>query len=93
MRNEQQHAVQLALGFLVSDFAVEATLWPDLRASLIRQQGHALDGIRVQTILGELEPRTAAEWLDAGRLSLAELKYQRTLVGNSAVDLIRKRIR
>lgn len=88
----QQAAAQEALGQLVSEFHVESTLWPDLRASLIRQTTEALDGIRVRTITGQLSADAAFAWLDAGRLTLAELRYKRTLAGRSAIDqLMRER--
>jgi hypothetical protein len=87
-------AAQQALGQLVNEFHVEASLWPDLRAALIRQQADVLDDIRVRTIRGHIVTETAFAWLDAGRLSLAELRYKRTLVGNSAIDhLMKSRLR
>lgn len=87
-----QRAAQHALGELVNDFHVEASLWPDMRGALIRQQADALDGIRVRTILGDLTNHESFAWLDAGRLTLAELRATRTLSGNSAIEqLMRER--
>lgn len=82
----QQKAAQYALGALVADLHVEASVWPDTRAALIRQTADALDGIRIRTILGDLSTEDASAWLDAGRLTLAELRYHRCLGGNSALD-------
>lgn len=86
------NAAQTALGQLVNEFHVEASLWPDTRASLIRIQADALDGIRVRSLIGMVTVQTAFGWLDAGRLTLAELRATRTLSGNPAIEqLMRER--
>lgn len=86
-------AAQSALGQLVADFHVEASMWPNSKAMLIRLQADALDGIRVRTLIGMVTVQTAFAWLDAGRITLADLKYDRTLSGNSWADQLRDRWR
>lgn len=87
MNREQKIAAE-QLGHLIADYHVEASRWEnrgmDAKGQLIRGQAHALDAVRVDTILDMLSDDEAFAWLDIGRRILVEHVYHRCVNSHPA---------